>query len=75
LKFQCAPLINNKFLYNKFHHDSNRPDELNLEWQIDNVEYNNNAVKVSLINKVPVNLWLIVGGNEKKTMTALYVEI
>jgi hypothetical protein len=30
LKFQNAPLINNEFLYNKFHHESNKPDELNL---------------------------------------------
>lgn len=30
---------------------------------------------MGVINRVPVRMWVVVGGKERKTMTGLYMEI
>jgi len=69
LTFDNAPLANNDFLFQKFHHDHSKPDEINLQWQVCESELIGSDLCVKIINEVPVKVWVILGGKETKTVT------
>lgn len=46
-----------------------------MEWQIDSVDYHAEVLRFWVINRVPVKIWVVIDGVEKKTVTGLYLEI
>ena len=73
--FKHAPLKNSEYLASKFYDDAERPDEINLLWQILKVELHERWLKVSILTLKPIRVWCVVGGKPIVNVTGLYLSI